>query len=263
MKKEPGYVDTPVVWREPSIIASVNIDPPRYAHLLVYEKYCQVVVGHLTSPALDKTEVKIILDELDGLLLINTTVKSKLTAVRYTPSSIKIGPCILLGAEARAGIIKALNLYINDGPYHEDKTFINRNMFGDEVIAKERVGSVSLFSWWDFKRHKFGNSMSLTILGPYERFSYGFDDKTLIGKLANAIECLIETEIKEVKIEAGLSWSSEPNLRVFKQMVCDEPAVCISTDNIMGNQRSLIFISKDSGVRFLEFLKEARKVSKK
>lgn len=263
MKEKTGFVNDPLIWKPPVALASINIDPTRYSHLLVYDKYCQVVVGHATSPSLNKSDAETVLSELKGLIRACGTTKSKLSAIKYTPSTIRIGPCLLLGKECYNGLIRALELYIADGPYHKDKPYIVKNAVGEQIVSKEKVGSVNLFSWWDFKRHSFGSSYQLTIVGPYEMFSFGFVDKSFIDKLSEAIKCLIESDTREVKIDTSWEWFGELNLRVFKQSICDKPAVCISTDGIMGNQRSLIFISKESGVRFLKFLDKAKQTVNK
>lgn len=258
MKEVTDVVDNSFLWSPPIVLASVDVDPTRHAHLLIYEKYCQVVVGHLTSLSLDKTDAKTVLNELKNFTYINGTAKSKLSSIKYTPSSIRLGRCVLLGKKGYDGLIRALELYINDGPYPKYKPYVDKHDAGKELISKERVGSVSLFSWWDFKWYSFGSSFKLTIVGPYETFSFGFVDKSLIARLSEAVKCLIETDTREIKIDTKSEYPDELNLRVFKQSVCGEPAVCISTDTIMGNQRSLIFIGKESGTRFIEFLKKAK-----
>lgn len=263
MKEKEGFVDIPLIWKSPVALTSINIDPTRYSHLLIYEKYCQVVVGHVTAPSLNKADAATVLGELKGLISTYGTTKSKFSGIKYTPSSIRLGPCVLLGKEGYDGLIKALELYIADGPYRKDEFHVISNDAGEQIVSKERVGSVSLFSWWDFKRYNFGSSYQLTIVGPYENFSFGFNDKSFIGKLSEAVKCLIETDTKEVKIDIEVEYSDKVNLRLFKQSVCGEPAVCISTDIIMGNQRSLIFIGKESGEQFLKFLKKAPRMAKK
>lgn len=263
MKEKEGYVSIPTEWKSPSILASVNIDPTRYSHLLIYQDYCQIVVGHVTSPSLDKSDAAIILKELKGLISSFGSTKSRLSAVKYTPTTIRIGQCTLLGKPGYDGLARALELYVSDGPYPKNIPYTNKIDSGSEIIVKERVGEVSLHSWWDFKRYSFGSSLLLTIYGPYEIFSFGFNDKTTIDKLAEAVKCIIKTDIREIKIDTKPEWPDELNLRVFKQSVCGEPAVCISTDTIMGNRRSLIFIGRESGARFLEFLKKAKRLTDK
>lgn len=263
MKEKEGYVAIPTEWKFPSILASVNIDPTRYSHLLIYQDYCQIVVGHVTSPSLDKSDAATILKELKGLVSSFGSTKSRLSAVKYTPTTIKVGQCILLGQPGHDGLLRALELYVTDGPYPKNIPHTNKIGAGSEIIVKERVGEASLHSWWDFKRYSFGSSLALTIYGPYEIFSFGFSDKTTIDKLSEAVKCLIKTDTKEIKIDTKSEGTDDVNLRVFKQLVCGEPAVCISTDMIMGNQRSLIFIGKESGTRFLEFLKKAKRLIEK
>lgn len=261
MKKEAGYLSDKLNWKMPSIRASIDIDPTRYSHLLIYEDYCQIVVGHMTSPSLDKSDVATILKELKGLISSFGTTKSKLTAVKYTPTTIKVGKCILLGKPGHDGLIRALELYITDGPYPKIIPHISKIDAGSEIIVKERVGEVNLHSWWDFKSYGSGSSSILQIYGPYETFCFGFSDNTVIDKLSKAIECLINTDTREVKIDTKPEWSEKINLRVFKQSVCGQPAVCIAHDTIMGNTKSLIFIGKESGVRFIKFLKKIKTMS--
>lgn len=263
MKEKEGFIPNPLEWIPPSILASVNIDPTRYSHLLIYQDYCQIVVGHTTSPSLDKSDATTILKELKGLISSFGSTKSKLSAVKYTPTTIRIGQCTLLGKSGHDGLIRALGLYLTDGPYVKEPETVSDNHVGKEMIDKERVGSLSLFSWWGYSQYTGASSMTLTVYGPYEIFSFGFNDKTTINKLSEAIKCLIDTSTREIKIDTKPEYPDELNLRVFKQSICGEPAVCISTDTIMGNQRSLIFIGKKSGIRFLKFLDKAKRMANK
>jgi len=263
MKEKEGFISNPLEWKSPSILASVNIDPTRYSHLLIYQDYCQIVVGHVTSPSIDKSDAATILKELKGLISSFGSTKSKLSIVKYTPTTIRVGRCTLLGKSGHDGLVRALELYVADGPYPKNVPYTSKIDSGSEIIVKERVGEISLHSWWHFKRYIFGSSLSMIIHGPYEIFSFGFSDETIIDKLTEAVKCLIETDTREIKIDVKPEWPDELNLRVFKQSICGEPAVCISTDTIMGNQRSLIFIGKESGVRFLKFLKKAKQMGNK
>lgn len=264
MKEKSKFVNNPDSWISPSVIASINIDPTRYSHLLVYEKYCQVVVGQLTSPSLNKSDAAVIINELKNLTCTQGVVKSKLPGIKYTPTSIRIGGCILNSKNGYNCFIDALESYINDDFYNKNNILDNEFKNDGEIIFKERIGTVNLFAWWDFKRYSFGSThMQLTIVGPYEIFTYGFTDETFITRLSDAVTCLIETKTKEVKIEDTICFKRESNLRAFKQVISGEPAICISTDVILPNQKSLILIGKESGTRFLEFLKKAQEMAKK
>lgn len=257
IKATPGFINNPAEWKEPTPIATINIDPSHYSHLLIYKDYCQVVVRQVTSPALNKSDAETVLEELKGVLNSFGTTRSKLSAIKYTPTSIKIGQCTLLGKSGHDGLIEALELYVTDGPYPKDTYYENSNQGGAEIIAKEVTPAGKVFTWWDMKKHSFGGSFQLIIIGPYETFHLSFQDKKFITQLRNAVVRLRDTDAIEIKLDMPAHWPGVSNLRVFKQMLNDEPAICISTDEIMGNQRSLICISKKSTNNFIKFLGKA------
>lgn len=259
MKEKESTTDpSQFKWISPTPIASIVIDPTRYSHLLVYEDYCQVMVGNISSPALDKHDVTVILKEMRMMEPSYGFPRSKLTAVKYTSTSVKVGKCVLLGKPGYSGLIKALELYESDGSYPKDGFFIEDNAAGVEIIAKEKVGVVDWFSWWKLTKYKFGSDIQFIVVGPYESFKYSFKNKTFIGQLIEGVEYLLNNDASDFKIDISESQGYDPNLRLFKQMVGKDPVIGISTDNFTANQRSLIFASEKSGKRFLSFLRKAK-----
>lgn len=256
--KEVSNPPNPLTWVDPAPIASVVIDPVRYSHLLVYEDHCQVMVGNISSPILDKHDADVILKEMKSIDLSYGIPKSKLAGIKYTPMTVKVGKCILIGKSGYDGLIKALEVYSNAGPYIKDGFFIEDNSAGVEIIAKEKIGTGHWFAWWNLTKYKFGSDIQLIIVGPYESFKYSFKSKEFIGQLIEGVEYLLNNNVREFKIDISKSQGYNPNLRLFKHTVGVNPAIGISTDNITANQRSLIFASEESGKRFLTFLRKAK-----
>lgn len=242
----------------PTLIASIVIDPTRYSHLLVYENYCHVAVGNIISPTLDKHDVDILLKEMGTISEQYGHPRSKLSAVKYTPMTVKIGKCILVGKSGYDGLIKALEIYKNGGPYIKDGFFIEDNSAGVEIITKERIESIDWFSWWNITKHKFGSGFQFIIVGPYETFKYYLKGEVFIDQLIEGVEYLLNNDASDFKIDISESQGYDPNLRLFKQMVGGVPYIGISTDLFTANQRSLIFASEESGKRFLTFLRKAK-----
>lgn len=259
MKEKEGFISNPLEWKPDLPKADITIDPVRFAHLLVYDRYCQVVIKHITSPALSKSNCFTILKELKSLREGPTIPKSKVLGVKYTLTSIKIGNCVFLGSESYLGLVKALETYCKDDPYpKDDYSFTDTEI--SEVIYKHKLGIGILYAWWYLGKVKKQPHIQLKLIGPNESFSYGFSDIQFVDKLAEAVKTLAHTDAREVKITTDDPYL---NMRVFKQILNNEPAICISTDSLGINQRTLFLYSYGSVSEFIAFLKKAKSKLKK
>lgn len=265
----------PLLYKLSSPKYCMVLDEHSLSYGLVYDDYLQICKDKVRSPAItvfDAKRIVLAITEVEEAIkkkkfkifsdkIVSISNNRKFTVGEY---GYKLGEFSEPGRNSAIKLMSLLNAFIwnkchdNMGPFIGD--------YGDlSTLGQiERFGVVDKFVTWhvsvrnDFIPVEKGR---LDISGPYDALRYRFGSKEVLNEIIAGIDKLINTDLVEYRFKD--EHSAKVGLRLFKTTTMDiEMAVGISTDIFSPNQRTFIFLGKESGEKFLTFLRKAKKLFK-
>ena len=272
--KASGAIN-PELYKLSSPKCCIVLDEQMLSYGLVYEGYLQICKDKVRSPAitlLDAKKIVMAINEVERDVkkkkfraFSNKTVdisnNRKFVVGEY---GYKLGEFNAPGTYSMIQLRDLLNAFIWDK--HHDNMGPFAGDYGDLLTLGqiERFGNVDKFATWhisvrnDFIPEEKGR---LDLSGPYDALRYRFGTKEVLNEIIEGVSKLISTDLMEYCFKDEKS--SKVGLRLFKYNVDDADfGVGISTDILSPNQRTFVFLGKESGERFLTFLRKGKKLFK-
>ncbi|AEV89725.1 hypothetical protein OBP_288 [Pseudomonas phage OBP] len=245
------------------------------SYALVYDENIQFVQDHNVSPALTKDDARAILMGIADVERLEKEkrydiFKKKIVKIsggrEFTIAGLgyRLGNVHIHGREEMARLKDLLTAFVwgksrNEmGPFTIDLGEIRTH---GEI---ERFGNVSKYVTWSIRINDglcVEDRGRLDIVGPYDGIRYHFGTEEILSEIIKGVKTLLNSDATEYRFTEEKAVSV--GLRLFKTTIHDGSiAVGISTDILLPNQRTFMFLGKESGEKFLKFLRKGKKLFK-